>query len=840
MSDQTRLKHGTKHIQKYPVKASIKSTGHLSWIKKCRTNPGTRNNHMKISVFLRCGETIAKDLSQVALIPNSVLRHLRDAMLFRDSEIALRAPLAESDPKIKKNRNRHFAFNAALQDVLRMLTVALRRLSQRRNESTVSPVSNKYDLNSFRHPYVEEPDDAVLEGQNNSEIFSELDPAVHDLDMKEEEIDQQDIETFLGHNVLLLGIQQDALDIWEKCHANELSPAASAVITGFAYQSIRAEVSKTEVAEQVPLVRFPGCSDAGIIGLLYPLYENFRGQALRKGGNTVRQASARDIARTLFMLTLKSYLTVCTLKDNAVRTYMSTTTDMPPLPTSDPSTKLRTVEQIEASNNVQRYEWQASGGLCSVNFSKTMSIVERIEGRQCYSVTDALTHSLPRTLQTDKPEFWEVVSLDSLLRVVLKLNEDNDFFRQGQALLDVADHVEALRKQWFAGKLYIPPQLGVAMDIIDTVVRKDYLTEIGKKYNHKPPPQLILHYNHTLNGLISQAILRELGDAVGVAEVGEPAATSVAIFYKAITTVGYLKNSWAEMDFLIAFFGLESILSQNTLPTSFHDFYKQARLMLLSGRAIEFLQPTSFQKCLQRWVSNCLTDNFKEMVSFLVVHLRKERSAWSVVATTPETKSKFEMTSESMNKFTPATNLEEAGARSTEDFRVPLQPNAPQTDSQSERDPPPITSTPNQPTHASEVQEEQGQQAEEDQQTSESLGHDEFGPCEILQAFAQLMQAQDVVAHLAKGTLWLERTQLASYIKDVYASLTEDQPYVGSTEDFKYIPLLLEFLYRNDEKREDVLRNGVLETFSQHIKKNGGKHLQKVKDISGVNWKGNS
>jgi hypothetical protein len=349
----------------------------------------------------------------------------------------------------------------------------------------------------------------------------------------------------------------------------------------------------------------------------------------------------------------------------------------------------------------------------------------------------------------------------------------------------------------------------------------------------------MLHYNPTLNGFTSQAILLELGDAVGVAEVGEPAATSVAIFYKAITSLGYLKNSWAEMDFLIACFGLESILGQNTLPTSFHDFYKQARLMLLSGRAIEFLQPTSFQKSLQRWVFDCSTDNFKEMVSFLVVHLRKDKSAWSVVATRPETKSEFEMTSESMTKFTPATNLEEAGATSTEDFRILLQPNAPQTDSQSKRDSPPITPTSYRPTHASNEQDEQGQQAEEDQQTSESLGHDKFGPREILQAFAQLMQAQDVVAHLAKGTLWLECTQLASYIKDVYVSLTGDQPYVGSTEDFKYIPLLLEFLYRNDEKRDDVLRSGVLQTFSQHIKKNGGKYLQRVKDISGVNWKGN-
>lgn len=290
-------------------------------------------------------------------------------------------------------------------------------------------MSNKYDSNSFRHLYIEELDDAVPEAQNNSEIFSELDPAVHDLDIKEDEIDQQDIETFLGHNVLLLGIQQDALHIWGKCHANELSPAASGVITGFAYQLMRAEVSKIEVTEQVPLVRFPGCPDTGIIGLLYLLYENFHGQVLRKGGNTVRQASAWDVARTLFMPTLESYLTVWTLKNNVVRTYMSTTTDMPPLPTPDPFTKLRTVEQIEASNNVQRYEWQASGSLCLVKFCKTMGIVERIEGRQCYSVTDALTRSLPKTLQTDKPEFWEVVSLDLLLRVILKLNEDNDFFR---------------------------------------------------------------------------------------------------------------------------------------------------------------------------------------------------------------------------------------------------------------------------------------------------------------------------------------------------------------------------------------------------------------------------
>lgn len=527
-----------------------------------------------------------------------------------------------------------------------------------------------------------------------------------------------------------------------------------------------------------------------------------------------------------------------TLKNNAVRIYMSTTTDMPPLPTPDPSTKLRTVEQIEASNNIQRYEWQASGGLCLVKFCKTMGIVERIEGRQCYSVTDALTRSLPKTLQTDKPEFWEVVSLDLLLRVILKLNENNDFFRQGQALLDVADHVELQKKQWFAGKLYILPQICVATDIIDTVVRKDSLTEIGKKYDHKPPPQLMLHYNPTLNGFTSQAILLELGDAVGVAEVGEPAALSVAIFYKAITSLGYLKNSWAEMDFLISFFGLEAILGQHTLPTSYHDFYKQARLMLLSGRAIEFLQPTSFEKSLQRWISDCSTDNFKEMVSFLVVHLRKEKSAWSVVATRPETKSEFGMTSDSMAKFRPAINLEEAGATNTGDFRILLQPNAPQTDSQSERDSPPITPTSNRPTHASEKQDEQGQQAERDQQTDESLGHDEFGPREILQAFAQLMQAQDVVAHLAKGTFWLECTQLASYIKDVYVSLTGDQPYVSSTKDFKYIPLLLEFLHRNDEKREDVLRSGVLETFSQHIKKNGGKHLQRVKDISGENRKG--
>jgi hypothetical protein len=36
------------------------------------------------------------------------------------------------------------------------------------------------------------------------------------------------------------------------------------------------------------------------------------------------------------------------------------------------------------------------------------------------------------------------------------LNENNDFFRQGQALLDVADHVKLQKKQWFAGKLYYP------------------------------------------------------------------------------------------------------------------------------------------------------------------------------------------------------------------------------------------------------------------------------------------------------------------------------------------------------------------------------------------------
>ena len=92
MSDRTRLKHGTKHIQKYLVKASIESTGHLSWIKKCRTDPDTPTNHMKISVFLRCGEIIANDLPQVALIPNSVIHHLRDVILLRDTEIALRAP----------------------------------------------------------------------------------------------------------------------------------------------------------------------------------------------------------------------------------------------------------------------------------------------------------------------------------------------------------------------------------------------------------------------------------------------------------------------------------------------------------------------------------------------------------------------------------------------------------------------------------------------------------------------------------------------------------------------------------------------------------------------------
>jgi hypothetical protein len=62
MSDRTRLKHGTKHIQKYLMKASIESTGHLSWIKKCRTDPDTPTDHMKISVFLRCGEIIANDL----------------------------------------------------------------------------------------------------------------------------------------------------------------------------------------------------------------------------------------------------------------------------------------------------------------------------------------------------------------------------------------------------------------------------------------------------------------------------------------------------------------------------------------------------------------------------------------------------------------------------------------------------------------------------------------------------------------------------------------------------------------------------------------------------------
>ncbi|RYO39530.1 hypothetical protein AA0111_g1722 [Alternaria arborescens] len=192
-----------------------------------------------------------------------------------------------------------------------------------------------------------------------------------------------------------------------------------------------------------------------------------------------------------------------------------------------------------------------------------------------------------------------------------------------------------------------------------------------------------------------------------------------------------------------------------------------------------------------------------------------------------------------MAKFRPAINLEEAGDANTGDFRIPLQPNAPQTDSQSERDSPPIIPTSNRPTHASEKQDEQRQQAERDQQTDESLSHDEFGPREILQAFAQLMQAQDAVAHLAKGTFWPECTQLASYIKDVYVSLTGDQPHVSSTKDFKYIPLLLEFLHRNDEKREDVVRSGVLEALSQHTKKNGGKHLQRVKDISGVNRKGN-
>jgi hypothetical protein len=95
------------------------------------------------------------------------------------------------------------------------------------------------------------------------------------------------------------------------------------------------------------------------------------------------------------------------------------------------------------------------------------------------------------------------------------------------------------------------------------------------------------------------------------------------------------------------------------------------------------------------------------------------------------------------------------------------------------------------------------------------------------------------VAHLAKGTFWLECAQLVEYVKMVYDDCTETELYTDPSQYYMYIPRFLEWLHRNHSKRDVVFQElGVLKTFKAHIKANGGKQLKKVAEITGVDHKG--
>jgi hypothetical protein len=271
MSDYARLKHGTRRIQKFLVDTTEESLGRDDWIDKFHVDPETPTGNMRIAVFKECGEIIANDPIKVTLIPSHVLHYLKDMIPLRDAEIQMWEPLTKYDTKIQLAREKHISFNTVLKAVFRMFKIALTRHRHRLREQfstraeSLEPIPQLSDNpNLDRTDGTEEETEEVEEVDDGGVIESGLASDTLDMDVSAAEIESDDIAIILSLLLLLLlllAVQQDVGDVWEDNCANNISPAASGVITGFAYHIIKAEVSKTEITNQIPTVQLTGCSD---------------------------------------------------------------------------------------------------------------------------------------------------------------------------------------------------------------------------------------------------------------------------------------------------------------------------------------------------------------------------------------------------------------------------------------------------------------------------------------------------------------------------------------------------------------------------------------------------
>jgi hypothetical protein len=254
-------------------------------------------------------------------------------------------------------------------------------------------------------------------------------------------------------------------------------------------------------------------------------------------------------------------------KSPEMKEYLQSTTDMPTVPISSINAGTQPSDKIAAAGVIQVYDWQIKASPYHLKVHNVLGLLDRLEtmkspiAKPCYPIADPLTRALPKTLQTKKPEFWEAVALDLSLGVFVDLNDNGNCVCQGQAFLDVGDHVLKQRTQWMAAKLNAPPQFDAAIKISDKFIMNDPLVELRQKYQHQPPSQYMLHHNPALNGIVAQAVLSSIGKGVGEVESKELVATNMAIFYKTITSLRCLKNTWPEMDFLIDLYGLRIDLS---------------------------------------------------------------------------------------------------------------------------------------------------------------------------------------------------------------------------------------------------------------------------------------
>jgi len=812
MSDRARLKYGTERVERYLISTAKNIVGDLAWINVCGpAHTATPPVDMPIQVFSRCGQIIANDPTEAELIPNHILNYLRDVIPLRDAEIAVWRPLATHNAEVQETVDKHVAFNAVLKDILRMFNSALNRFT-----------SLNFSGNMVAPPITPQTSDASMEGTSqdhanfepgspntDSKITSEVNGEAPEMDVTTTDIDHDAVSLTLTYAQTTLLLSEDVLEVWRDFQNLLISASASGSITAFAYHLIKRDTSRFEVTNQIASVAIGSLPDSGLLSNLLSFYQDLLNQMADVEDEVLdHQARIRTIAKTLFMPTVAAYLIMWARKTDKFKQIIVGTDSMPAFPSTTAWIGRLDPAQWPQALAIDTYAWEYDAALHILRIMRRMGSLEKICGRRCYPVADPLTRSLPPQLWEEDVAPWQAIALDLLLRVLTSLNAGNDPLRHGKDLISLGDYAVEEIDMWIKHRQSTTPEFEAAKVLVNSLVKKDPLAQMGHQLNYIPPTFFLMHYNPPLNGVISHTILAELDRGVAATEAMEPVATAIAILYRALFGIGKLRVAWHDMEALISFYGQEAIFHQSESPTTLQDFYKRSKAVL-GGAPRTFLQPTKFQQLVYKYHHDCSTDNFRELLSFVETYLNEQDTAEKE----PKKKHADGIYDTS---FAYALHLWETDA---EEYRAIETPPSPQ------------------PGSPDSLKVESGTPTcflfdDEDEPDSTS-DNQELDSRELLQGFVQLTQAQDLVAHMNKPTFWLECHDMAAYVKRVYIEYTGAEPFPDEAHTYTYIPLFLEYLHRNPAEGDQLL-DPVVEVFEDYIRWKGRDHVKVATELSGA------